>query len=134
MVGKGKLFCKFKEAYLEIGAESDLGYKSEGWEPNNDKAVVATTTVDLSKWTQGATMTITKNDDQNTILRVKNPNGDIIAGSATSYCERATTISYTLSKEAIATCKSGNSYQFTFEYQGYSNPIVLTEIKLSMIE
>ena len=95
---------------------------------------VATTTQDLSEWSNGASIVINYVNDWTTgngdFLQVLDPNGNVIAGNTQNHY--ASSVTYTLTATQIAACKVSGEYQFKIEYP--MTRVTLSSVTLNKTE
>ncbi len=93
------------------------------------KHVTASTSEDLSKWGNGATLSVHYAVDTNVadfspnIIRIKNQAGDVIAGNFHNYnSQLEANVTFSLSSDDIASCRLDNGqYEFIIEYRYCTN-------------
>lgn len=104
--------------------DNPQGYVSGNTYTTYDRIMHFTSNIseDLSKWGNGGTLTfkynITSGDFSPNIFRIKNPNGDVIAGDFTNFNQSLEgNVTFSLSSDDIASCLNNGQYTIIIEYR-----------------
>lgn len=107
---------------LTLGSQED----TDTFYGNAAKKKTATTTEDLSSWTEGATMKITFTGTGWAGLQVKDANGNIICGPVDS---GQAPKDFDLTSAQLAQCLANGTYTFVVEYNNSNNEVATVKLQ-----
>ena len=123
----------------QVRNSSDITVGSTTYTNIRRRNATTTSPVDLNDWSNGAKLTIhytgLSSDEHPVIFRISNTSRVVIAGDYRGYKQYEHDVTFTLTKEQLATCQlnDDNTLSFRIEYNTFNNTPTISSVSLTKI-